>query len=186
MSRIGVILGSTRPNRISPEIGQWAVQELSNGSELDYEIIDLKDLGLPVYDEPQSPRASNDYQNEHTKKWSALANSFDGFVLILPEYNGSIPGVLKNALDYLYQEWEGKPVAYVSYGFGSGANSAAAFEAIASYYGFKLVDKNAKLQLSGDTYGADGKLLDPAQIFGAQAADVKAIDAALKDALAAS
>lgn len=186
MSRIGVILGSTRPTRISPQIGQWAARELGAESAHNYEIIDLQELNLPLYDEPQSPRVSQDYKHEHTKKWSALASSFDGFVLILPEYNGNMPAVLKNALDYLYQEWQGKPITYISYGFGGGTASAAAFETTATYFGFTLLDKHASLNLTPELFDETGKLVDPAQAFGAQANELKAIDEALTAALAAA
>lgn len=186
MSRIGVILGSTRPNRISPQIGQWAVRELRTGSAHVYVTIDLQDLNLPLFNEPQSPRVSQDYRHEYTKKWSALASSFDAFVLILPEYNGNMPAVLKNALDYLYQEWQGKFITYISYGFDGGTASAAAFEGTAAYFGFTLIDKNVSLCLMPEFFDENGQLVNPTEAFAAHVGELKAIDAAFTAALAAS
>ena len=96
---------------------------------------------LPFFDEPASPKSGNPYQHDHTKRWAAKIADYDGFVFVFPEYNGSYPAVLKNAVDYLYPEWKNKPVSYVSYGFGAGKRAAAAFTALAENVDLQLIEQ---------------------------------------------
>lgn len=77
--------------------------------ELTIDIIDLAEINLPFLDEPEIPAMGN-YQKTHTKQWSNLISQYDGFVLLFPQYNWGYPAVIKNALDYLYEEWQHKPV----------------------------------------------------------------------------
>lgn len=90
--------------------------------DFDAELVDLAEQGLPVFDEPKPPGAG-DYQHEHTKQWAALIDSFDAYVFVTPEYNHGIPGVLKNALDFIYAEWGNKAAGFVGYGNTGGARS---------------------------------------------------------------
>jgi NAD(P)H-dependent FMN reductase len=108
MTRIGVILGSTRPGRRGELVAQWVMDLAHQRDDAEFELIDLADYRLPHLDEPLPPSMGN-YQNEHTKAWGATVSGFDGFAFITPEYNHSTSGVLKNALDYLYAEWNNKP-----------------------------------------------------------------------------
>jgi len=124
MATIKVILGSTRENRAGEKVAKWVMSQTKLYSgDLDFDFIDLRDINLPFIDEPISPMASDDYKHDHTRKWSALIQEADGLVIITPEYNHGYPAVLKNALDFLYNEWENLPVALVGYG-GSGARSS--------------------------------------------------------------
>ncbi len=115
MTRIGIILGSTRPNRNGEQVAKWVFDIASRHHDAEFELVDLRDYPLPHLDEPLPPSLGQ-YQNEHTKQWADKIASFDGFVIVTPEYNHGTSGVLKNAIDYLYAEWNNKAVGFVSYG----------------------------------------------------------------------
>ena len=123
MTRIGIILGSTRPNRNGEQVAKWVLDIASQRNDATYELVDLRDYPLPHLDEPLPPSLGQ-YQNDHTKEWAEKIASFDGFVIVTPEYNHSTSGVLKNAIDYLYGEWNNKAVGFVSYGAAGGARAA--------------------------------------------------------------
>jgi NAD(P)H-dependent FMN reductase len=123
MSRIGIILGSTRPNRNGEQVARWVYEIASRRTDAEFELVDLRDYPLPHLDEPLPPTMGQ-YQNEHTKLWADKVASFDGFVFVTPEYNHSTSGVLKNAIDYLYAEWNNKAAGIVSYGGVGGARAA--------------------------------------------------------------
>lgn len=113
--KIGIILGSTRPGRKGDQVANWVVEQAKKRGDAQYDLIDLADYALPHLDEAIPPSAGQ-YANEHTKAWSRTVASYDGFVLVTPEYNRSPSGALKNALDFVYQEWNNKAVGFVSYG----------------------------------------------------------------------
>jgi NAD(P)H-dependent FMN reductase len=114
-----VIIASTRPGRIGPKIADWFVKEATEHSGFDVEVADLAEYDLPLFDEPAHP-STQQYVHQHTKDWSALVESSDAFVFVMPEYNFSFNAALKNAIDYLNREWAYKPVGFVSYGGVSG------------------------------------------------------------------
>ncbi len=107
MPRIAVILGSTRPNRRGEPVARWVLEIASLRDDAEFELVDLRDHPLPHLDEPLPPRLRQ-YQHDHTKEWAETIASFDGFVIVTPEYNSGIAGVLKNAIDYLFEEWRNK------------------------------------------------------------------------------
>ncbi|HTP16684.1 MAG TPA: NAD(P)H-dependent oxidoreductase [Streptosporangiaceae bacterium] len=123
MIRIGIILGSTRPNRNGEQVATWVYDMATRRSDAEFELIDLRDYPLPPLDEPL-PAAHGHYQHEHTRAWADKIASFDGYVMVTPEYNHSTSGVLKNALDYLYKEWNNKAAGFVSYGAAGGTRAA--------------------------------------------------------------
>src|SRR6202453_3348772 len=123
MARIGIILGSTRPNRNGEQVAQWVFDIARQRADAEFELVDLRDYPLPHFDEPMPP-ALGQYAHDHTKEWAQKIASFDGFVMVTPEYNHSTSGVLKNAIDYLYAEWNNKAVGFVSYGSVGGARAA--------------------------------------------------------------
>jgi len=123
MSKIKIIIASTRPGRKGPSIGTWIYDVAKNRNEMEVEILDLATINLPFLDEPKHPRFK-DYSQEHTKKWSKTIDDADGFIIVTAEYNFGYPAPLKNALDFLYQEWNYKPVAFVSYGGIAGGTRA--------------------------------------------------------------
>ncbi|WP_034272627.1 NAD(P)H-dependent oxidoreductase [Actinospica robiniae] len=129
--KIGVILGSTRPGRNGKQVADWILDRASARIAAEYELIDLLDYPLPHLDEAVPP-SMGQYQGEHTKLWAAKIAEFDGFIFVSPEYNHSTSGVLKNAIDYLYAEWNNKAAAFVSYGSLGGARAIEHLRAIAS------------------------------------------------------
>jgi NAD(P)H-dependent FMN reductase len=123
MIRIGIILGSTRPNRNGEQVAKWVYDIASRRDDAEFQLIDLRDYPLPHLDEPISP-SRGQYQHEHTRQWAEKIASFDGFVMVTPEYNNATSGVLKNAIDYLYAEWNNKAVGFVAYGWQGGGRAA--------------------------------------------------------------
>jgi NAD(P)H-dependent FMN reductase len=121
-TQIGIILGSTRPNRNGEQVARWVHDLAAQRSDAEFELVDLRDYPLPHLDEPVPPSLGQ-YQHDHTKEWAAKIECFDGFVMVTPEYNHSTSGVLKNALDYLYAEWNNKAVGFVSYGSAGGTRA---------------------------------------------------------------
>ncbi|MCQ9344272.1 NADPH-dependent FMN reductase [Corynebacterium kozikiae] len=186
MARVAIVLGSTRPGRISPTVGAWVQQVLQADAQqgaVEYEILDLAEFNLPLFDEPNSPKSGKGYEFEHTKKWSAAVAGFDGFIFLVPEYNGSLPAVLKNALDFLFHEWQEKPASYVAYGWSKAASSAEHFRTVVTSLGLKLIDEHVALQLRPEVYDAEGNVADPSEAFASDATDVRAIGASLEKAL---
>ncbi len=124
MSAIKIIIGSTRPNRFGATFAAWfssvaAEYAESNPAGPRFETVDLAVLGLPLLDEA-IPASMQKYEHDHTKNWSNIVGEADGFVFIAPEYNHGMSGVLKNAIDYLFYEWNYKPAAFASYGGAAG------------------------------------------------------------------
>jgi NAD(P)H-dependent FMN reductase len=121
--RVAVILGSTRPNRHGEPVARWVVDRAALREDLDAALIDLAAVDLPIFDEPNPP-IMGEYVHHHTKTWAATVAAYDAFVFVSPEYNRSIPAVLKNAIDFLYQEWTDKVAGFVSYGADAGGARA--------------------------------------------------------------
>jgi len=110
-----IVIASTRPGRIGLPVALWFEQAAIRHGGFDVEMIDLAEVALPFFDEPNHPKMRK-YQHQHTKDWSATVDRADAFVFVTPEYNYGFNAVLKNALDFLNQEWQHKPVGFVSYG----------------------------------------------------------------------
>ena len=119
---IGIVIGSTRPNRFGDKPAGWIHGIAQRRADLDFELIDLRDYPLPLFNEPGSP-AWGPIKNEVAQRWGAKLAGLDGLILVTPEYNHGTSAVLKNALDYAYKEFVRKPVAFVGYG-GVGAARA--------------------------------------------------------------
>lgn len=122
MLNIGIILGSTRPGRNGEAVAKWVVGQTNSRSDARYELVDIKDFDLPLLDEPIPP-SQGKYSQPHTKRWAQKIASFDAFVFVTPEYNHSTSGALKNAIDFLYAEWNNKAAGFVSYGSMGGARA---------------------------------------------------------------
>ncbi|HHU67924.1 NAD(P)H-dependent oxidoreductase [Corynebacterium sp.] len=148
MTRIAVIVGSTRPNRMAPAVAQWVLENAQNRADAEYELVDIADFDLPLLDEAYPP-AMGRYEKEHTKKWAEKIASFDGFIFVTPEYNHSVPGALKNAVDYLYAEWNNKSIGFVSYGSAGGTRAVEAWRLIAAE--LQMADVRAQVFLSFGT-----------------------------------
>jgi NAD(P)H-dependent FMN reductase len=119
MPRLGIIVASTREGRVGLAVSQWFAEAARAHGQFDITILDLKELNLPLFDEPHHPRLER-YTRDTTKAWSTTVAPLDAFVIVTPEYNYSSPPSLVNALDHLYVEWNYKAVGFVSYGGISG------------------------------------------------------------------
>ena len=122
MLKIAVIIGSTRPGRVGESVGKWVYELARKRTEAEFELVDIKDFNLPLLDEPVPP-SMGQYSQSHTRKWAAKIDSFDGFVFVTPEYNHGICGSLKNAIDFVFREWNNKAAGFVGYGSVGGARA---------------------------------------------------------------
>ena len=129
--KIKVIVGSTRPNRFSEKPAHWIFEIAKKRSDLDVELLDLRDYPLPLFEEPLPPGLAKDsYTNPAVVKWREKIREGDGFIIVTPEYNHGYPAVLKNALDYTYYAWARKAVAFVSWGGVGGARGVEQLRAV--------------------------------------------------------
>ncbi len=115
MLKLHVVVASTRPGRVGLPIAEWFAERARAHGKLEVELVDLLAMNLPLLDEPKHPRLQQ-YEHEHTKRWSAKVKEADAFAFVTPEYNFSPAPALVNAIDYLFNEWKYKPVGFVSYG----------------------------------------------------------------------
>src|SRR5882724_11306435 len=122
MGKIAVIIGSTRPGRVGESVAKWVYELAKKRKEAEFELVDIKDFNLPLLDEPVPP-SMGQYSQPHTKTWAAKIDSFDGYLFVTPEYNHGICGALKNAIDFLFREWNNKAAGFVSYGGAGGARA---------------------------------------------------------------
>jgi NAD(P)H-dependent FMN reductase len=127
MTKIAIIVGSTRPQRRCTQVVQWVAEAAGRhaavaAGDVTVEVVDLADYGLPLLDEPL-PAIYGEYRNPHTLRWAEVIGGFDGFVFVTPEYNHSVPAALKNAIDYLFAEWNDKAAGFVSYGVHGGTRA---------------------------------------------------------------
>src|SRR6185312_1501052 len=129
MLKVAIITGSTRPGQNGKAVSQWIFDLAKVREDADFEIIDIADHNLPLLDEPIPPLIGP-YTKVHTKRWASKIQTFDAFVFVTAEYNHGIPGALKNAIDYLYKEWNNKAAGIVSYGSAYGARSAEALRLV--------------------------------------------------------
>ena len=155
MLKIGIILGSTRERRSSPQVGKWVKELADNRGDAEYEIIDIAEFKLPLLGEPGGDASG-------AAAWSAKINDCDGFVFIVAEYNHSITGALKNALDYLRDEWSNKAAGIVSYGSVGGARAAEHLRGILSELLIAHVRAHPALSLFDDF--ENGTVFKPADV----------------------
>jgi NAD(P)H-dependent FMN reductase len=120
--KIAVIIGSVRPTRFGEKPAKWIAEHAAARGDIDVEIVDLADYPLPLFDAPAS-----DFwmptPNEVAAKWQAKLNEFDGYIFVTAEYNRSVPGALKNAIDWAYKPFIKKAAAFVAYGSVGGARA---------------------------------------------------------------
>ena len=145
MLRIGIILGSTRPGRNGEAVAKWAFEIASKRTDAGFEYVDIADFDLPLLDEPVPP-SFGQYSKVHTKRWAEKIGSLDGFIFVTPEYNHGISGALKNAIDFLFAEWNNKAAGFIGYG---GAGGVRAVESLRLVMGELMVATvRAQVQLS--------------------------------------
>ncbi|MGD1218340.1 MULTISPECIES: NADPH-dependent FMN reductase [Streptomyces] len=145
MTRIGIIIGSTRPGRNGEAVANWVHAIASQRTDAEFEIVDLLDYKLPHLDEAMPPSLGQ-YSQPHTREWADKISSFDGFVIVTPEYNHSTSGVLKNAIDFLYAEWNNKAVGFVSYGSTGGTRAVEHLRLVAGE--LQMADVRSQVALS--------------------------------------
>ncbi|MEU4720129.1 NAD(P)H-dependent oxidoreductase [Nonomuraea dietziae] len=149
MIRVAVIIGSTRPGRNGEAVARWVHDLAVRRGDAEFEIVDLKEVGLPHLDEAMPP-AMGVYEHPHTRAWAETIASFDAYVFVTPEYNHSISGALKNAIDFLYAEWNDKAAAFVSYGSAGGVRAVEHLRLIMGELGVADVRAQVSLSLAAD------------------------------------
>jgi NAD(P)H-dependent FMN reductase len=145
MLKVAIIVGSTRPGRHSDAVAQWVYNIAGKRKDAEFEVVDIKDFNLPLLDEAIPP-SQDKYCQTHTKVWAAKIDQFDAFVFITPEYNHSTSGVLKNAIDFIYKEWNNKAAGFVSYGSAGGARAVEQLRQIMAE--LQIADVRAQVMLS--------------------------------------
>ncbi|WP_298888877.1 NAD(P)H-dependent oxidoreductase [uncultured Serinicoccus sp.] len=174
--KIGIIIGSLREGRKGESVGRW-VHEQAQAREgtTEFELIDLKSFGVPLLEWEKVPGgAKKQYPYDSVLAWSAAVDACDGFVLVTPEYNHSVPGGLKNATDWLYPEWQGKAAGLVGYGSEGGVRAIEHWRLILANYSTVVVRQQVSLSTMEEFDGAQvrpnerrpgelGTLLDQAE-----------------------
>jgi NAD(P)H-dependent FMN reductase len=172
MLKIKVILGSIREGRFGEQPAHWIVDELKKNSNLEVELLDLRDYQLPMFDEAVPPAMNKgNYMHPEAKAWAEKIAEADGFVIVTPEYNRGYSSALKNNIDYVYNEWNKKPVAFVAYGNAGGARAveqlrlvsielqmAPIRQAVHIFEHWNLQDEQGKADLSSFQKKADGMI----------------------------
>lgn len=150
-----IVVGSVRPNRAGLPVANWVRSVAESHGRFEVDFVDLKELALPFMDEPQHP-AKRQYTHQHTLDWSARVDAADAVVLVSPEYNHSYGPALKNALDFLAQEWKHKPVGLVSYGgVSGGTRGVAALDPVLTTVGLVKTSHSVEIDYVG-SHIADG------------------------------
>jgi NAD(P)H-dependent FMN reductase len=158
-----VIVGSTRPGRVGEPVARWFAGYARDHEAFDVEIIDLAEVDLPMFAEPEHPRFGR-YTLDSTKAFSATIARADAFAIVHPEYNHSYNAAVKNALDHLNQEWAGKPVTLVGYG-GVAAGARAAEALVPVLVGLQMVvSGSVPIPFAGQRVSGEGaeRVFDPA------------------------
>jgi len=155
MTRIAIITGSTRPGRKSLTVARWVHEAASRRTDAEFDIVDLVEHDLPHLDEPVAAAMSKDYRHPRTRHWSSTIAAYDGFVVVTPEYNHSMPGVLKNAIDYLYTEWHDKSAGFVGYGTQGGTRAVEQLRLVMAELQVADVRAQVALSLFTDCDGAE-------------------------------
>jgi NAD(P)H-dependent FMN reductase len=133
MTAISVIVGSTREARFSEKAARWIFKHLQARAGVDARLLDLRDFPMPFFDQPMPPAMPGrpGYANEVVRKWTQAVARSDSFIVVAPEYNYGPPAVLKNAIDWVYPEWNRKAIGFVSYGSAMGVRSVQQLREIA-------------------------------------------------------
>lgn len=158
--KIGIIIGSTRNGRAGDSVGQWVAKKASERTGADYELVDLAQFNLPLFEEATHPMMANKkYDSAEVQAWSDKIDQFDGFIFITPEYNHSVPAGLKNAVDSLGSEWVGKSLSLVGYGAVGGVRAIEHWRQITANFSMAVTRAEVNLSLFTDF---DGGVCTPA------------------------
>ena len=149
MLKIAVIVGSTRPGRVGESVAKWVCEVANKRSDAEFDLVDIKDFNLPLLDEPMPPSIGQ-YSKQHTKTWAAKIDSFDGYVFVTPEYNHGICGALKNAIDFVFREWNNKAAGFVGYGGAGGVRAVEHLRLVMAEVQVATVRNQVALSLVSD------------------------------------
>jgi NAD(P)H-dependent FMN reductase len=150
MTRIAIVIGSTRHSRRGGAVGEWVAQYADKRGDADFAVLDLAEFDLPMFADATPPSVGKRPHDPRVRRWAAEVASFDGFVFVTPEYNHSIPGVLKNAIDHLYLPWHHKAAGFVSYGSAGGVRAVEQLRLILAEVKVATVRSQVFLSLSND------------------------------------
>ncbi|MCF6112156.1 NADPH-dependent FMN reductase [Mesorhizobium muleiense] len=143
--KVGIVTGSTRPGRKAEAVAQWVLDIANTRGDADFELVDIASFNLPLLDEP-APPSMGEYQHNHTKAWAHKIASLDAFIFVTPEYNHGTSAALKNALDFIYAEWNNKSAGFVGYGTVGGSR---AIEHLRGHMGeLQVADVRAQVNLT--------------------------------------
>ncbi len=145
MVRIAIVTGSTRPGRLNESVARWVLDVASRRTDADFELVDIAAYDLPLLDEPIPPSLGR-YSHSHTKRWADTIAAFDAYVFVTPEYNHGISGALKNAIDFVYAEWNNKAAGFVSYGSAGGVRAVEHLRTVMAE--LMIADVRAHISLS--------------------------------------
>lgn len=158
--KIQLIVGSTRQNRVADDVLTWLVPQLQTRTDMELEVVDLKEESLPFFDAPISPLYMPD-ESEAGKRWGEKIGSADGYIFLTPEYNRSIPASLKNAIDFLAAEWNEKPATIMSYGWIDGGQSAARhLTEILQWLHVEVAEPQVHIKFESDMVDESRKIID--------------------------
>jgi NAD(P)H-dependent FMN reductase len=148
MIKVAIVVGSTRPGRKAEAVARWVHEQAVARKDAEFEIVDIESFDLPLLDEPVPP-SMGQYSKPHTKAWAEKIASFDAFVFVTPEYNHGTSGALKNAIDFLYAEWNNKAAGFVSYGSAGGTRAVEHLRGVMAE--LQIADVRAQVMLSLST-----------------------------------
>jgi len=158
MTKIAIILGSTRPGRNGEAVARWVLDAARQRTDADFELVDVADFDFPLLDEPV-PASMGGYTKPHTLSWADTIRGFDGFIFVTAEYNHGIPGALKNAIDFIYAEWNNKAAGFVSYGSAGGVRAVEHLRGVMAE--LQIADVRAHVFLSLATEFENYKVFTP-------------------------
>lgn len=160
MPHVQIILASTREGRVGDKVAAWVAEKAKTRNDFTSELIDLRDWPLPHFNDPKLP-GRGEYSYDYTRKWSKKVSEAQGYIIVTCEYNHGYPGVLKNALDHLYKEWNGKPVAFVSYGgVAAGTRAVEQLREVVGELHMINVHDEVNIPFIWSAFGTDGKLVE--------------------------
>lgn len=176
--RISIVVGSARPVRIGRQLADAIAQLLSATVPAEFRILDLREIALPMLDEPLMA-GLNQYANSHTLAWAEEIAESDGIVFLTPQYNAGYPASIKNAIDYLLAEWRGKPAAIISYGGHGGPAAARQLGEVLEFIKMDVIEEQPQLVIAQSDYAPDWHLADPAAVVERSAEPIVAAGEAL-------
>lgn len=158
--KLAIIVGSTRPGRKADAVARWVHEIARQRNDVDVDLVDIQDFNLPLLDEPVPP-SMGQYSKPHTKAWAEKIDAFDAYVFVTPEYNHGTSGALKNAIDFLYREWNNKAAGFVGYGSAGGVRAVEHLRLVMGE--LQVADVRAQVMLSLFTDFENYSVFKPAQ-----------------------